>query len=74
VAAASLILQRAGGTLTDARGVTWLYSDGGYIASNSIIHGWTLRSILAVLMQPRPAFLQGGQGPGVGSQGPSSSP
>jgi myo-inositol-1(or 4)-monophosphatase len=61
VAAASLILQRAGGTLTDARGVTWLYSDGGYIASNSIIHGWTLRSILAVLMQPKPAFLTGNE-------------
>jgi myo-inositol-1(or 4)-monophosphatase len=57
VAAASLILQRAGGTLTDARGVTWLYSDGGYIASNSIIHGWTLRTITAVLMQRLPAFL-----------------
>ena len=54
VAAASLILQRAGGTLTDADGVTWLYSNGGYIASNSIIHGWTLRTITAVLMQPKP--------------------
>jgi myo-inositol-1(or 4)-monophosphatase len=54
VAAASLILQRAGGTLTDADGVTWLYSTGGYIASNSIIHGWTLRTITAVLMQPKP--------------------
>jgi myo-inositol-1(or 4)-monophosphatase len=54
MAAASLILQRAGGTLTDANGVTWLYSDGGYIASNSIIHGWTLRTITAVLMQPKP--------------------
>jgi myo-inositol-1(or 4)-monophosphatase len=59
VAAAGLILQRAGGTLTDGRGVTWLYSDGGYIASNSIIHGWTLRTITAVLMQPKPAFLTG---------------
>jgi myo-inositol-1(or 4)-monophosphatase len=57
VAAASLILQRAGGTLTDARGVTWLYSDGGYIASNSIIHGWTLRTVTAILMQPKPPLL-----------------
>jgi len=57
VAAASLIVQRAGGTLTDANGVTWLYSDGGYIASNSIIHGWTLRIITAVLMQPKPSAL-----------------
>jgi myo-inositol-1(or 4)-monophosphatase len=57
VAAASLIVQRAGGTLTDANGVTWLYSDGGYIASNSIIHGWTLRIITAVLMMPKPSAL-----------------
>jgi myo-inositol-1(or 4)-monophosphatase len=57
VAAASVIVQRAGGTLTDANGVTWLYSDGGYIASNSIIHGWTLRIITAVLMQPKPSAL-----------------
>ena len=51
VAAASLIVQRAGGTLTDADGVSWLYSNGGYIASNSVIHGWTLRCIQAVLKQ-----------------------
>jgi myo-inositol-1(or 4)-monophosphatase len=54
IAAASLVLQRAGGTLTDIDGVTWLYSDGGYIASNSVIHGWTLRAIQAVLKQPKP--------------------
>ena len=58
IAAASVLLTRAGGTLTDANGVTWLYSDGGYIASNSVIHGWTLRGITAVLMQPTPRFLQ----------------
>jgi myo-inositol-1(or 4)-monophosphatase len=68
VAAASLILQRAGGTLTDQRGVSWLYSDGGYIASNSVIHGWTLRTITAVLMQPRPSFLTD-QGSGAGGRG-----
>ena len=39
IAAASLILQRAGGTLTDTQGASWLYSDGGYIASNGVIHG-----------------------------------
>ncbi len=49
VAAASLILRRAGGTLTDGLGASWLYSDGSYIASNSIIHGWTLRSLQRVL-------------------------
>ncbi len=45
VAAASLILKRAGGTFTDADGASWLHSSGGYIASNAIIHGWTLRCI-----------------------------
>ena len=54
IAAASLILQRAGGILTDAQGNTWLYSDGGYIATNTVIHGWTLNCIQAVLNLPRP--------------------
>ena len=48
IAAAALILQRAGGILTDADGMTWLYSNGGYIASNGVIHGWTLNCIQAV--------------------------
>jgi myo-inositol-1(or 4)-monophosphatase len=56
IAAASLILQRAGGILTDAAGVTWLYSNGGYIASNLVIHGWTQNCIQAVLSSPRPGF------------------
>jgi myo-inositol-1(or 4)-monophosphatase len=38
VAAASLILERAGAIFTDARGMTWLYSDGGYLATNGVIH------------------------------------
>jgi len=49
IAAAGLILQRAGGVLTDALGMTWLYSDGGYIASNAVIHGWALNCIQAIL-------------------------
>ncbi len=49
IAAASLILEQAGGVLTDAQGMTWLYSDGGYIASNGVIHGSALNCILAVL-------------------------
>jgi myo-inositol-1(or 4)-monophosphatase len=48
VAAASLILKRAGGTFTDAEGASWLHSTGGYIASNAIIHGWTMRCIQRV--------------------------
>jgi myo-inositol-1(or 4)-monophosphatase len=38
IAAASLILDRAGGILTDVAGMSWLHSDGGYIASNNVIH------------------------------------
>jgi myo-inositol-1(or 4)-monophosphatase len=52
IAAASVILLRAGGTLTDQLGASWLYSDGGYIASNSIIHGWTLRTIMTGTARP----------------------
>ena len=53
IAAAALILQRAGGILTDAHGNTWLYSDGGYIATNGVIHGWALNCIQAVLNLPQ---------------------
>jgi myo-inositol-1(or 4)-monophosphatase len=53
IAAASLILQRAGGVLTDAEGMTWLYSNGGYIATNTVIHGWLLNCVRAVLEMPR---------------------
>jgi myo-inositol-1(or 4)-monophosphatase len=49
IAAAALILTRAGGTLTDEYGNSWLYSPGGYIASNSVIHGWTMRCLQRVL-------------------------
>ena len=48
IAAASIILEQAGGILTDAEGTTWLYSDGGYIASNDVIHGWLLNCIQGV--------------------------
>lgn len=54
IAAASLILQRAGGVFTDAQGASWLHSDGGYIATNSVIHGWLLNTIQAV--PPTPQF------------------
>ncbi len=49
IAAAALILTRAGGTLTDEYGNSWLHSPGGYIASNSIIHGWTMRCLQRIL-------------------------
>ena len=53
IAAASLILQRAGGVLTDAKGMSWLFSDGGYLATNGVIHGSALNSIQPFLSQPR---------------------
>jgi myo-inositol-1(or 4)-monophosphatase len=53
IAAASLILQRAGGVLTDAEGMSWLYSNGGYIGTNTVIHGWILNCVRAVLQMPR---------------------
>jgi myo-inositol-1(or 4)-monophosphatase len=54
IAAASLILTRAGGTLTDDHGNSWLYSGGGYIASNSVVHGWTMRCLQRILESPTP--------------------
>ena len=58
LAAAALILTRAGGTLTDEHGASWLFSTGGYIASNSVIHGWTLRCLQRVLEDKVPEVLQ----------------
>jgi myo-inositol-1(or 4)-monophosphatase len=45
VAAAAVILQEAGGSLTDISGGPWHFSDGGYIASNGVVHGGMLRAI-----------------------------
>lgn len=53
IAAAALIVTRAGGTLTDEYGNSWLHSPGGYIASNSVIHGWTMRCLQRVLERDR---------------------
>jgi myo-inositol-1(or 4)-monophosphatase len=47
VAAAGLILEQAGGILTDQEGNSWLYSNGGYIASNNVVHGWALSCVRA---------------------------
>jgi len=58
LAAAALILTRAGGTLTDEQGASWLFSQGGYIASNSVIHGWTLRCLQRVLQEKLPDALR----------------
>jgi myo-inositol-1(or 4)-monophosphatase len=57
LAAGGLILTRAGGTLTDDHGASWLFSTGGYIASNSIIHGWTMRALQTVLQDQVPSAI-----------------
>jgi myo-inositol-1(or 4)-monophosphatase len=50
VAPAGVILQSAGGTLTNFSGSSWYHSpDGGYVASNSVIHGRLLQSSQAIL-------------------------
>jgi myo-inositol-1(or 4)-monophosphatase len=53
VAAASVILGESGGILTDIRGGSWHHSDGGYIATNGVIHGWMVRNTTAVLNRQR---------------------
>lgn len=49
VAAASVILTEAGGTLTDITGGPWLFSEGGQLASNGVVHGAMLRAIKPAL-------------------------
>jgi myo-inositol-1(or 4)-monophosphatase len=50
VAPAGVILQSAGGVLTNFAGSSWYHSpDGGYVASNGIVHGRLLQSAGAVL-------------------------
>lgn len=45
VAAGAIILEEAAGVLTDSEGSTWQFSAGGYLATNSLIHGWMLSPI-----------------------------
>jgi myo-inositol-1(or 4)-monophosphatase len=49
VAAAAVILQEAGAIFTSISGGSWLYADGGYLASNGAIHGGMLRLLEAAL-------------------------
>jgi myo-inositol-1(or 4)-monophosphatase len=49
VAAAAVILGEAGGILTNTTGGSWQHTDGGYIASNGIIHGSMLRGVMPVI-------------------------
>jgi len=62
VAPAAVILTNAGGTLTNFSGSSWYHSpDGGYVASNSVIHGRLLQSAGAVLALRRLANLRAAQ-------------
>jgi myo-inositol-1(or 4)-monophosphatase len=45
IAAAVVILEDAGGVLTDLVGATWEFSDGGYLATNGKVHGRMLDPI-----------------------------
>jgi myo-inositol-1(or 4)-monophosphatase len=62
VAPAAVILQSAGGVLTNFSGSSWYHSpDGGYVASNAIIHGRLLQSAGAVLALRRLAAQRAAQ-------------
>ena len=52
VAAAGVIVEEAGGVLSDIHGGSWQYSDGGILASNGTVHGSVLRSAKAALRVP----------------------
>src|SRR5919198_166305 len=52
VAAAGVIVEEAGGVLSDIHGGSWQYSDGGILASNGTVHGSGLRSAKAALRVP----------------------
>jgi len=49
VAAASVIVEEAGGVLTNAVGGSWHHTDGGYLATNGMIHGSLLWAIMPVI-------------------------
>jgi myo-inositol-1(or 4)-monophosphatase len=63
VAAGILILNRAGGLITDAEGGPWLHSDGSYAAAEPTSHQWMLKSIKFVKEQDRLFGQQGSGGP-----------
>ena len=51
VAAASVILERAGATFSDAQGGSWLYSEGGYLATNGVVQEWAVTCLKSVLCE-----------------------
>jgi myo-inositol-1(or 4)-monophosphatase len=66
VAPAGVILQAAGGVLTNFSGSSWYHSpDGGYVASNAIVHGRLLQSAGAILALRRLTAARAAQEPSV---------
>lgn len=49
VAAGAVILVEAGGIFTSIEGAAWQHAQGGYIASNNVVHGWLNRTAGAIL-------------------------
>jgi myo-inositol-1(or 4)-monophosphatase len=49
VAAGTVILKEAGGIITDVEGAAWEHAEGGYLASNNVVHGWLNRLALTIL-------------------------
>jgi myo-inositol-1(or 4)-monophosphatase len=49
VAGGAVVLLEAGGIFTNIQGSAWQHAQGGYIASNNVIHGWVQRVAGAVL-------------------------
>lgn len=62
VAAGAVIVQQAGGLVTDADAGSWLHSDGSYVAANPASHQWALRAIKMIREQGRPQHFE--QAPG----------
>jgi myo-inositol-1(or 4)-monophosphatase len=66
VAPAGVILQAAGGVLTNFSGSSWYHSpDGGYVASNAIVHGRLLQSAGAILALRRLTAARAAQEPSL---------
>ena len=53
VAAGGVVLQQAGGLITDAEGGSWLHSDGTYVAANPTSHQWALKSLKFIRQRTR---------------------
>ena len=49
VAGGAVILKEASGVLTGIDGAAWSLAQGGYLASNDVIHGWLNRTVTAIL-------------------------